>query len=74
MIDDTFASLGLNSPVTRFAAVFAATSGLIMAVKPTSMFNADGSAIGFSTSGEDGVLVTWWVPGLVLGGAAAMLF
>ena len=53
-IENLFASVGLRTPVMRFAGVAGATAGVLYLVKPNSMFNADGTMKCWSVTAPDG--------------------
>ena len=66
--------MGLALPYQRFAFGFLASSGIIYAAKPSSMFNADGSPrpwdMPWGNSGAypaNGTMVPWWAPGVAVG-------
>lgn len=77
-IENLFASVGLRTPVMRFAGVGAATAGVLYLVQPSSMFNADGTMKCWSVTAPTGTpasqctTVPLWLAAAGLGAAAAL--
>ena len=57
-----FETIGLYSPITR--AIFGAVVGylIVQAVRPSFMFNKDGTPRGWSMTGGDAPVVWWMLP------------
>lgn len=70
-----FYNLGLNTPVSRFLAMFTLTEGAIMLFRPPIFYNEEGNAKPwslFSSEEEDTTLIPFWLPGFIVGGACAL--
>lgn len=70
-----FYNLGLDTPFARFVAGFMVSEGLVMAAKPPFAFDEQGEPRGWSllNGGDNGTMIPWWLPGLVVGSALATL-
>jgi len=68
-IEKPFYYLGLNTVPKRFLAGTAFTGAILYAVKPSSMYNANGSPKEFAltSSSTNSTYVPWWVFSLGVG-------
>ena len=75
-IENALASMGLGTPVMRFGALAAGSAAIFYVVKPSIMFNADGSArpaIYFSKEkDEEATPLPWWAASLAIGAWGAL--
>lgn len=73
-VQKTMAFMGLDTPALRFMAGFTLTSSVIMVAKPRISFDGDGNALSWKLTNKEGTQLTWWMPGLVVGGVLAIFF
>lgn len=74
-LQDVYAAIGLTSPPSRFLATAAATTLLVEALKLDYTHNKDGTHRDWALMSPDsksGTMIPWFIPGVVVGTAAAV--
>lgn len=68
-------SMGLYTPFQRFLFGFTAAETVMWVTKPSFSFDSKGNArsIRLSLADKNGTFVPWFLPGLLVGGAMAVL-
>ena len=75
-IEDAFVSIGLKTPLLRLGGISGGTAIALFYCKPSYFFDAGGNSRPWSvwSSGDDGVLVPWWLASFLAGAGAALFF